>query len=909
MKKRILSICMIVAMLLVCTLPAFAADAEATTTDYDELAAAAGYQARVGTAEEAYDGGKFTGYFKFKELRANNREGTLDGANEVVKLGDTVTLIADVNVGEELSVRNRFTLDGNGKTLYGAFRAADDGNQFFADVTVKNLTIKSSQAYVAQINSGHKMVFEDCTIIMEKSPAYAHFVARGVVTLKNCTVGATFTDNFAKDFNQAFFIDQAGANVTLENTVVTMPTGKETAIYLSGASTLNLRGTTTLNGAKLKIRNANAVVNKYSTIADDAMVEDNNAGVTVNVVSVWDGTTVDTSWYAKGTLEYTLDSAAKVAGLAKLCADAKVADYPSVGESTLVTFYITCDIDLGGFAWTPIGISYAYRFQGHIIGKKNGVDGAAITVYNMNVPAPEWENVGFVGTADAGSNIKNLIFVDPVVDGGNYNTAATVVGYARGQVGQEPVKLENIQVLNGKVLFAKKWGGGIVAYSKYSPVELTNCVFTGDIIATSGSQVGGLVGGCDEGNKENGAAGAVITNCYAGGTISANADGVGGFIGYTTAKAKIKVINSQCDMLITNTGSNTGMLVGDLGTVKAVDSTMTLNNVLVSGLSFGKTEPEKGFALIGRVNGDGKLEITAANCVKSANLALYGERSGSATVEGGTGITMPAYADMISTDANKGAALIGEKFVAGTNRYPVLALAQKLTAQYYGYADYAWIDLSKTELEIATRADLVGFSTAVKAYNFAGKTVKLTADIDGSGLPHNLAVGTDGTIGALFAECIGTFDKNGHAIKNMTFTTAGEIKYTIIWDWNNGDENAKVTEEYKYNETPVYKGENPTRANDDTYSYTFIGWDKRIVPVTADITFKALWKKTQLETATTAPESTTNAPANTPTTEAPTAEAPAASSESCKSSVAGVFLPLCLALAGVAVMKKSRKEQ
>lgn len=143
----------------------------------------------------------------------------------------------------------------------------------------------------------------------------------------------------------------------------------------------------------------------------------------------------------------------------------------------------------------------------------------------------------------------------------------------------------------------------------------------------------------------------------------------------------------------------------------------------------------------------------------------------------------------------------------------------------------------------------------------------------------------------------------------MTFTTAGEIKYTIIWDWNNGDENAKVTEEYKYNETPVYKGENPTRANDDTYSYTFIGWDKRIVPVTADITFKALWKKTQLETPTTAPEPTTNAPANTPTTEAPTAEAPAASSESCKSSVAGVFLPLCLALAGAAVMKKSRKEQ
>ena len=94
MKKRLFAFCALAALLLTCWIPVQAAE------DYDALAVAEGYHARVGEAEAAYDGGAFTGYIKFNNDLSG--AGGRDNALAKVPAGSTVTLIADVTITTEL---------------------------------------------------------------------------------------------------------------------------------------------------------------------------------------------------------------------------------------------------------------------------------------------------------------------------------------------------------------------------------------------------------------------------------------------------------------------------------------------------------------------------------------------------------------------------------------------------------------------------------------------------------------------------------------------------------------------------------------------------------------------------------------------------------------------------------------
>lgn len=924
MKKRILSICLVLAMLLSLPLAAFAEETTGTpstdtpttdpTTDYDALAVAQGYHARVGDAETAYDEGKFTGYLKFNESAnvVNTRDAVLDTEKGFVKEGDVVTLITDAEITggcKQLLVRGTFTLDGNGHTLTGSYRAADDNSKYYSNVTVKNLNVVAGEtSYVAQINAGHKMTFENCTITMNTKPDAALFVVGGELVTKNCTIDYKGGHKASWiGYGEGIRIHSTNAAVTLTDTTINLDANcddNDRVIDFQAVGSVSLLGKT-----KINVANPNAIALAVNSTASTVTIAggiDTSAWkmklpdeFKFDTISTWDGTTYDTSWYQAGTLEYTLDSAEKVAGLAKLCADKATANFPSAGESSLVTFYITCDIDLNGHEWTPIGNSYNNRFQGNIIGKKGGVEGAAVTIYNMKFRASS-PNFGFVGSAADGTTISNLIFVDPVVDGGNQQTVGTVLGYARGDKDGKGIQLSNVHVQNGSLASLGQWSGGLVAYSKYMTITFTNCTYQGNITATAGQMVGGIIG--------NAAAGAVMTNCYAGGTISSAAKQTGGLIGYLDAGSSATLTDCQMDMLVGGTGeSGTGALIGEIATSATATNELKLTRVLVSGVAFEKTTPANAFAIIGLASGSGKVTVTAENTVTAAELARCGKKD--ATVEGGTsGISTPAFADLTSTDSDKGVALLGgTAYTKGANNYPVLANAKDLVADTYGYADYAWIDPSKTEMTIGTANELVGFSNAAKAWNFAGKTVKLSASIDGSVLPASLTLGTDGAIGALTAKFVGKFDKNGNAISKMTFTTGGEVIITVVWDWNTGNEEDKFSEEYKYGETPSYKGETPTRANDDTYSYKFIGWDKKITAAEEDVVYTAVWKKTKLESGNNDSSDVTTGAKEESTTAAPTATG--GSDDGCKSSISGVIAPICMVLCALTVVGVARKRR
>ena len=80
---------------------------------------------------------------------------------------------------------------------------------------------------------------------------------------------------------------------------------------------------------------------------------------------------------------------------------------------------------------------------------------------------------------------------------------------------------------------------------------------------------------------------------------------------------------------------------------------------------------------------------------------------------------------------------------------------------------------------------------------------------------------------------------------DITYTAAYEQtvnQYTITW--MNG-ENVIKEEQIAYGEIPVYSGEIPVKEEDDRYTYTFIGWDPEIIPVTGNITYTAKFSKTE----------------------------------------------------------------
>ena len=78
--------------------------------------------------------------------------------------------------------------------------------------------------------------------------------------------------------------------------------------------------------------------------------------------------------------------------------------------------------------------------------------------------------------------------------------------------------------------------------------------------------------------------------------------------------------------------------------------------------------------------------------------------------------------------------------------------------------------------------------------------------------------------------------------KNIDYTAtyrSAETAYTITWSI----EGQEVLETYHYGERPTYKGETPTKADTEKYSYTFVGWTPNIQTVTADATYYALFEQ------------------------------------------------------------------
>jgi hypothetical protein len=81
----------------------------------------------------------------------------------------------------------------------------------------------------------------------------------------------------------------------------------------------------------------------------------------------------------------------------------------------------------------------------------------------------------------------------------------------------------------------------------------------------------------------------------------------------------------------------------------------------------------------------------------------------------------------------------------------------------------------------------------------------------------------------------------GEATYSATFDS---IVNTYLITFKNGDETLQSTE-VEYGTTPSYTGGTPTKPATAEYTYTFTGWDKTVVAVTGDATYKATFSSTK----------------------------------------------------------------
>ena len=137
------------------------------------------------------------------------------------------------------------------------------------------------------------------------------------------------------------------------------------------------------------------------------------------------------------------------------------------------------------------------------------------------------------------------------------------------------------------------------------------------------------------------------------------------------------------------------------------------------------------------------------------------------------------------------------------------------------------------------------------------------------------------------------------------------MKYTVTWV--NDDGTVIATEEYDGGAMPEYKGETPTKADDDKYTYTFSNWSPAIVAVTANATYKAEFFKTRKSVNIGDEEeggnNTTDTTPTTPETSAQTTAAPAPSEDKggCGSVIGGGAVAI-VAVIGSAVVLGKKKE-
>ncbi len=324
----------------------------------------------------------------------------------------------------------------------------------------------------------------------------------------------------------------------------------------------------------------------------------------------WDGTRVNTEWYNANNTEFTIDSAAKLAGLAQLVNKGNTFQGKTIKLGT--------DIDLNNMKWTPIGMSSA-PFKGTFDGNKH-------TISNLFIDGNS-SDVGLFGYTTDGE-IKNLTVEDALVSG--YLNVGVVAG--------TPYTSEytNIEVTGHVEVNGMAYVGGVGGKNAYA--DWTNIIVDVDetsyVKATSTENgtayrtyVGGVIGFMGEG-------GHTFKDIESNIDVTGDVCDIGGITGIAHYGNKFENIACSGDVINSNssdpleeteTGGICGVWHNQAGTSVSFDDceftgTVTVNGVVVTSnnLTGGAYNPnndesstsgslivdgEKQWPLVAEVNG------------------------------------------------------------------------------------------------------------------------------------------------------------------------------------------------------------------------------------------------------------------------------------------------------------------
>ena len=355
--------------------------------------------------------------------------------------------------------------------------------------------------------------------------------------------------------------------------------------------------------------------------------------------------------------------------------DGKTAD--SFAGKTVV---LTADINLDSSEeWTPIGFydddnpSAQFSFKGTF-------DGGGHTISGVSVRAKDTEMGGLFGRIEDGT-IKNLGVKDADIRGGRYS--GVVAGslfegiiqncYSTGRV-REAAYAGGIVGLNNGMYVRPDFRGSV-----------NDCYSAADVEGKDRGNIGGIAGACTTSE---------IKRCYSTGVVNVPSGNVGGVAGYLQ-DAGI----SHCAALnpsVTYQGRGNGRVVGIERSGGHIGEDFLKNNYAFSGM---------------KVNG---------------NTVTGGEQDN----ENGADLTFNPDRKEFSTPWET----IFDNASAWDIRPGRLPILKGLGGQDGTIPEWIW-EREKASLLIGSKAELIAFRNMVNGTNgmtaddFAGKTVRLTADI------------------------------------------------------------------------------------------------------------------------------------------------------------------------------------
>lgn len=223
-----------------------------------------------------------------------------------------------------------------------------------------------------------------------------------------------------------------------------------------------------------------------------------------NAADAWDGTAVDTSWYAghENETEFSIGTAAELAGLAALV--------NSRNNFSGKTIKLTADIDLNNQAWTPIG-TQGNPFKGVFDGGQHSVANLKL----VNTDSSGSAMIGLFGNIKSGT-VSNLTVSGEISDEGGFAYDGGVVGNADSATILNCISSVKIIDTMGSYI------GGI-AGNISGNTTIKNCAYTGEMSGVDFTYAGGIVGQIQGSGK--------VQNSYAVGTLAVPADGSNTFAG------------------------------------------------------------------------------------------------------------------------------------------------------------------------------------------------------------------------------------------------------------------------------------------------------------------------------------------------------------------------------------------